>query len=72
MKNVAAATLALAVTATTTSQALAVENWVPYTDGISIGLPAGALPPPGWYFQNTTFYASSPFGMGSHGYPLLG
>src|SRR5690242_18759432 len=36
--------------------AVAVENWVPYTDGISIGLPAGALPPPGWYFQNTTFY----------------
>jgi hypothetical protein len=40
-------------------RASAVENWVPYTDGSGLGAAAGALPPPGIYFQNTYFYAST-------------
>lgn len=56
MKKIAIA-LALATAGLGSTQALAVENWVPYTDGINIGNAAGALPPPGFYFQNTFFYA---------------
>ncbi|MEO0036537.1 MAG: hypothetical protein RLZZ501_2560 [Pseudomonadota bacterium] len=50
----AAITAGFGVTAST---AQAVENWTPYTTGIAIGSAAGALPAPGVYFQNTTYYA---------------
>lgn len=54
-KIVLAAAIAGAVFAA--DRAFAVENWVPYTDGSGLGAAAGALPPPGVYFQNTYFYA---------------
>ncbi|WKW52108.1 SphA family protein [Rhodomicrobium lacus] len=49
--------LAIAGATMAAGQASAVENWVPYTDGISLGSAVGALPPPGVYFQNVFFYA---------------
>jgi hypothetical protein len=33
-------------------QALAIEGNTPYLPGISVGTPAGALPPPGFYFSD--------------------
>jgi len=64
-------TLALTVAglaAIVSSDANAVENWTPYTDGIGIGSAAGALPPPGVYFQNTTYYADIKSHDGSGNY----
>ncbi|MCR6628675.1 MAG: transporter [Magnetospirillum sp.] len=42
-------------------QTLAAENWTPHLPGVTEGLPAGALPPPGFYFLNTTMVA--PFSL---------
>jgi hypothetical protein len=44
--------LGLAAASLGSGQALAVENWVPYLDGSALGAATGALPPPGFYFQN--------------------
>lgn len=39
-------------------QAMAEENWSPHLPGVTQGLAAGALPPEGLYFVNTTMLAS--------------
>lgn len=57
MKKLALALAVVGLAATASNSAQAVENWTPYTTGISIGSAAGALPPPGVYFQNTAYYA---------------
>jgi hypothetical protein len=44
--------LGLAAASLGSGQALAVENWVPYLDGSALGAADGALPPPGFYFQD--------------------
>lgn len=38
-------------------QAMAAENWSPHLPGVTEGLAAGALPPPGVYFLNHTLVA---------------
>ena len=43
------------------AQASAEENWTPHLPGVTEGLAAGALPPPGFYFLNTTMLA--PFSL---------
>jgi hypothetical protein len=57
MKKLALALTVSSLAIFASNAATAVENWTPYTDGIGIGGAAGALPPPGVYFQNTTYYA---------------
>ena len=37
--------------------AYAMQNFTPYSPGITTGAPAGALPPPGFYFTNDNFLA---------------
>lgn len=38
--------------------AKAVEHLSAYQSGVSTGSPTGALPPPGWYFSNDTYFVS--------------
>ncbi|MFI4919915.1 MAG: transporter [Legionellales bacterium] len=46
-----------AITAVFAGHASAEELWVPHVVGSDGGLATGALPPPGFYFINTTLYA---------------
>ncbi|GAN82124.1 SphA family protein [Acidocella aminolytica] len=53
-----------AVTLLSVAPAKAEELWDPYLRGVFQGLPAGALPPPGFYGELDTYYASySVFGQ---------
>lgn len=53
-KQLALMAVGLALTA---SSAWAEENWSPHLPGVDEGLAAGALPPEGTYFINSTMYA---------------
>jgi hypothetical protein len=46
-KLIGAMVIAMAGSVLAASQASAEELWDPYLRGVNVGLPAGALPPPG-------------------------
>lgn len=60
-KLIGAMVIAMAGSVLAASQASAEELWDPYLRGVNVGLPAGALPPPGVYGVLDNYWANFAF-----------
>jgi len=65
MKKLLLALFVVAAAAMIVVPAYATELWDPHLRGVNEGLAAGALPPPGLYFVNNSYFAPSYKGFGA-------
>ena len=72
MKKLLLASLLCLAAVMVITPAYATETWDPHLHGVDEGLAAGALPPPGVYFINDSYFAPSAPIQGPNGHEVAG